>query len=97
MTTNSESGCREKTKANDLVTPNGDGKNDFWIIHESSYIKGCTVIVFNRWGQKVFESVNYSNDWDCTFKGKPLPDGAYYYVIECDGQMLKRGSLTILK
>jgi len=97
VTTNSESGCREKTKANDLVTPNGDGKNDFWIIHESSYIKGCTVIVFNRWGQKVFESVNYSNDWDCTFKGKPLPDGAYYYVIECDGQMLKRGSLTILK
>ena len=47
---------------NDLITPNGDGKNDYWIIHEPSFIRGCTVMVLNRWGQKVFESKNYENN-----------------------------------
>ncbi len=38
----------------------------------------------NRQGVKVFESNDYANDWDGTLNGTPLPDGDYYYIIQCD-------------
>ncbi|MFT7612126.1 MAG: gliding motility-associated-like protein, partial [Parvicellaceae bacterium] len=50
-----------------------------------------------RWGQHVFSSKNYNNDWDGTFNGEPLPDGSYYYVIQCDGSVKEKGALTILR
>jgi gliding motility-associated-like protein len=40
------------------------------------------VNVYNRWGGLVYHSDNYLNDWGGTYKGSPLPDGTYYYVIE---------------
>ena len=42
----------------------------------------CRVRIFNRYGQKVFESNGYSMPWNGTMNGKPLPFGTYYYVIE---------------
>ncbi|MBL4592881.1 MAG: gliding motility-associated C-terminal domain-containing protein [Flavobacteriales bacterium] len=77
------------------ITPNGDGKNDTWTIKG---LKGKgTVIVFNRWGQKVFESTGYNNDWGGTSNGNILPDGDYYYVINCDDGNDYKGPLTILR
>jgi gliding motility-associated-like protein len=91
------SGCIDNVVVSDLISPNGDGKNDFWIIHETSYIIGCTVYVYNRWGQKVFEAENYDNTWGGTSQsGEKLPDGAYYYVIECDGELKYKGDISIL-
>ncbi len=66
-------------------TPNGDGINDKWVVYEQSFCfkpGGATVNVFNRYGSKVFESTNYTNTWDGTYKGKPVPDGTYYAVVE---------------
>ena len=40
------------------------------------------LMVFDRWGQSVFKSVGYEQPWDGNYKGKYLPTGAYYYVIE---------------
>jgi gliding motility-associated-like protein len=91
------SGCLDNVVVSDLLSPNGDGKNDFWVIHEPSYIAGCNVLVFNRWGQKVFESKNYDNTWGGTYNNEVLPDGSYYYIIECDGEIKYKGALTILK
>jgi len=45
-----------------LLTPNGDGKNDAWFIANIGKIDGCSVFVFNRWGVKLFETTNYNND-----------------------------------
>lgn len=95
--TDASSGCNTSVVVNDLLSPNGDGKNDFWIIHEPAYIVGCDVLVYNRWGQKVFESHNYDNTWDGTYNGDPLPDGSYYYVIQCNGEVTHKGALTILR
>jgi gliding motility-associated-like protein len=66
-------------------TPNGDEFNETWVIrHAVEYGDKISVQVFNRWGEKVFESKGYGgeNEWDGTRNGKPLPVGAYYYIIE---------------
>ncbi len=80
-------------------TPNGDGKNDTWKI---SFIEGYASViveVYNRWGQKVFESVGYSQEWDGNFEGAPLPSAVYYYVIDLngDGEEVFTGPLTLMR
>ena len=82
-------------------TPNGDGINDKWLITDGSCLSSATVQVFNRYGSSVFESTDYRNTWDGTFKGKPLPDGTYYFIIRY--QLINsrvetlKGNLTILR
>ncbi len=68
-----------------VVTPNGDGKNDFLIIHclDDFSNKSNILEVYSRWGQIVYKRNNYQNDWDCkTPEGYDLSEGAYYYVIQ---------------
>jgi gliding motility-associated-like protein len=68
---------------NNAFTPNGDGINDRWSIYRQyDCLSKVRLTVFNRYGAKVFESVDYRNDWDGTYKGKPVPDGTYYAVID---------------
>ncbi|HAR19272.1 MAG TPA: hypothetical protein DCR46_01305, partial [Cytophagales bacterium] len=69
-----------------VFTPNGDGQNDVLYFTNLHLYKGAELHVFNRWGNKVFESKNYSNDWD----GGGLPAGTYYYILD-----LKDGSKPI--
>jgi gliding motility-associated-like protein len=62
-------------------SPNGDGIHDRWEIKYLESYPGATVEIFNRYGQQVYYSVGYSAGWDGNFKGKPLPAGTYYYLI----------------
>ena len=59
-------------------TPNGDGANDTWYMQYIDRYPDCNVKVFSRWGQPVFASTGYKNNWD----GDGLPAATYYYVIE---------------
>ncbi|MFT3908653.1 MAG: gliding motility-associated C-terminal domain-containing protein [Ferruginibacter sp.] len=69
--------------ARNAFTPNGDGVNDTWNVYDSySCLANVTVSVFNRYGSKVFESTDYRNNWYGKYKGKELPDGTYYAIIE---------------
>lgn len=81
-------------KPMEAFTPNGDGFNDKWLVTTGNCLKYAWAQVFNRYGSRVFESKDYKNDWDGTYKGKPLPDGTYYYVIKFE---LINGSVTELK
>ena len=63
-----------------VFTPNGDGINDKWEIKYLESYPGCTVQIYNSYGQLVFESIGYK-PWDGSFKGKQLPAGTYYYII----------------
>lgn len=82
-------------------TPNGDGFYDKWVLTQGSCTKNIAVQVYNRYGSKVFESQNYNNDWDGTYKGKPVPDGTYYYTITftmTDGNVrVVKGNVAILR
>lgn len=75
-----------------VFTPNGDGKNDSFVI--DSKLLGAYVEVFNRWGKKVYEQYNYQNDWN----GGKNPPGIYYYNIvdQCTGVPFK-GWVQIVK
>ncbi len=85
-------------------TPNGDGINDRWVVYDQAFClkpNGVSVNVFNRYGSKVFESKNYTNTWDGTYKGKPIPDGTYFAVVEfqlLDGsRKTVRNDVTVLR
>ncbi|WP_282135605.1 MopE-related protein [Seonamhaeicola maritimus] len=66
-------------------SPNGDGTNDTWMIENITAYPRNNIKVFNRWGNKVYESNNYQNNWNGESKeggsGK-LPVGPYLYIIE---------------
>lgn len=81
-----------------LFSPNGDNVNDYFEVKNIDLYPDCEVIVYNRLGSKVFEQKGYTNDWDGTFEGKPLPDATYYYVIKCDGtEKVYKGPISILR
>jgi gliding motility-associated-like protein len=79
-------------------TPNGDGRDDTWQIDRIGNFSDNRVIVFNRWGSKIFETNHYQrgNEWDGTIKGSPAPFGTYYYVITLGNGKSYTGPLTIL-
>lgn len=65
-------------------SPNGDNKNDLFLIHGIEAYPLNLLTVFNRWGNKVYEKENYANDWDgtSTVTGEKLPDGTYFVILE---------------
>lgn len=81
-----------------LFTPNGDGYNDNWYIQNIERYTDSEVIVYNVYGQEVYNQKNYMNDWKGTYNGTPLPDGTYYYVLKFSkDEKVYSGSLDILK
>ncbi len=82
-------------------SPNGDGTNDEFTVYGSG-LKTVTMRVFNRWGEKVFDSGdNQWASWDGTYKGVLQPPAVYTYVVELvylDGKKkIKDGSLTLIR
>ncbi|MCT4615093.1 MAG: Ig-like domain-containing protein [Marinifilaceae bacterium] len=71
-------------------SPNGDGSNDTFVIKGIKDFPGNHIMIFNRWGSKVFETDDYQNDWDGrtnapgVIGSKQLPEGTYYYIVELD-------------
>ncbi len=82
-----------------LISPNGDGINDVWNIFNVETYPGTSVMIFNRWGSKVWESSDYQNDWNGTAEnGNELPDGTYFYVIQVGGSdRVFKGDVNILR
>ncbi|QCK14916.1 FG-GAP-like repeat-containing protein [Mangrovivirga cuniculi] len=85
-------------KANKILSPNGDGINDTWVIQSIDQFPGCGVKIFDELGRILFEANPYNNDWDGTFNGDYLEKGAYYYVIQCDDENIGgSGSIVIVR
>lgn len=81
-----------------VFSPNNDGMNDkFTIVGE--FVENYTILIFNRWGQQIFESSDIDLPWD----GGDAPSGTYFYVIEYDDpcqnaeKQLKKGTLTLFR
>jgi gliding motility-associated-like protein len=85
--------------AANYISPNGDGKNDYWKIPNVELYDDFSLTVFNEHGQTVyFKSDNYDNTFDGKYNGDPLPTGSYYYVFTNpkSGKTFK-GLITIVK
>ena len=92
-------------KVPNIITPNGDGINDYFKIvlkgsNEDYYLSfpNSTLLIYNRWGKKIYESNNYQNDWN----GNGAADGVYYWTLELndgenngDGTQMQ-GTVTIM-
>ena len=87
-----------------FLSPNGDGRNDIWVIDELlERFPDNTVVIYNRWGTEVYKASPYMNDWN----GKPnvsyslgtdrLPSGTYFYILDLygTGAKIKSGYIEI--
>lgn len=89
-----------------MVSPNGDGKNDIFLIDNINSYPNNKVEIYNRWGAKVFDTKNYDStgnvfrgysDGRVTMKkGEKLPSGTYFYIINYEYQDAQ-GTRTIKK
>ena len=67
-------------------SPNGDGINDVYKAKKGfKSIVEFRAIIFNRWGQKLFEWTDPNEGWDGTFNGKPVAQGVYYVNVKAKG------------
>jgi gliding motility-associated-like protein len=84
-----------------VITPDGNGENDTWIVDHIERYPNAKVRVINRWGEEVFLSQNYTNadGWKgVNKKGDILPEGTYYYIITLDGDgKVYRRAVTLLR
>jgi gliding motility-associated-like protein len=89
---------RPRLRIPNAISPNGDGENDTWQIDYLGDYAANHVLVFNRWGNKVFETSGYSrtNEWHGTVGGQPAPVGTYYYVITLGNGRSYSGPLTVV-
>jgi gliding motility-associated-like protein len=81
-----------------VFSPNGDGKNETWLIAEAANLPECVMNIYDGRGMKIFEQKGYpSQGWDGTYNGKKVPEGTYYYVFSCNGSKPKTGSVLIVR
>lgn len=81
-------------------SPNGDGHNDQFKAYGNN-IKEMKMMIFNQWGQKIFETTNVNTGWDGSFGGKPQPSGVYMYtcrlVLDTGETIDKKGSINLVR
>jgi gliding motility-associated-like protein len=82
-------------------TPNGDGVNDVFQIRTTSTLKHVQLLIFNRWGNKIFESNDITKGWNGMYKGILAPEDAcgYYFYAECENGavIVRKGNVTVIK
>jgi gliding motility-associated-like protein len=77
-----------------VITPDGDGKNDYFRINEMP--GKVELIIFNRWGNVEYSNKNYLNDWDGrNTSGMEVPADTYFYILKFDKYLTRKGSLLI--
>ncbi|MBL4593015.1 MAG: gliding motility-associated C-terminal domain-containing protein, partial [Flavobacteriales bacterium] len=69
--------------APNVITPNGDGENDFLVFEGLEHHPGSSLMVFNRWGNKIYENDNYKNDWS----PRNISSGTYFYILTPGGAL----------
>jgi gliding motility-associated-like protein len=81
-----------------LITPNEDKLNDFFLVKDVdgfNLLPGADFEVYNRWGENIYKSDNYSNNWNAN----NVSDGIYYYILRqgCDNHQGQKGWLQIIR
>ena len=81
-------------------SPNNDNNNDVLFVRGNA-IKELEFAVYDRWGEKVFETIDPANGWDGTFKGKDVTPGVFVYYMRAvcfgEGTFIKKGNITVIR
>jgi gliding motility-associated-like protein len=87
-----------------IFSPNGTGpkaNNEFRVFGKEVCVIDFNLVVYDRWGEKVFESTSIQNAWDGFYKGRPAQEGNYVYDLNIqlydDSILHKSGSLTLVR
>jgi gliding motility-associated-like protein len=84
--------------ATNILSPNGDGKNDGWVVQDINLYPNNVVTIYDRGGRVVYTKKGYGNDWKGTVNNATLAQGTYFYTIQLDPLLpVIRGYITILK
>jgi gliding motility-associated-like protein len=81
-------------------SPNGDGNNDQWILPGISLYPDALVQIYNRWGQKIFETKDYANNpWRGFYQDRLQNDGVYVYIIQLNNaeKEVLKGTVNLVK
>lgn len=85
-------------KIPNVITPNGDGFNDQWILPNSYSNKtDVSVIIYRESGEEVLNVQNYRNDWPTSAVAFPTQNMVFYYVIKNATETLKQGTITVIR
>lgn len=79
-----------------LITPNMDGKNDYFILKKSDDNSRMDLIIFDRRGVQVYRNPNYNNTWNgVDYNGNPLPDDTYFYILNSNNGIPASGYIVV--
>ena len=88
----------ELISGTNILTPNGDGKNDYLVIRNIDMYPNNEIKIFDVAGRIVYSKKSYDNNWDGTFSGSPLAKGTYYYIIDFgNGKAKRKGFVSIVR
>jgi len=112
LTVNSEVGCGSSSSSAIIkvykdvfvpsaFTPNNDGKNDLFRVAAADNYKRFKLLVYNRWGQVIFETTDINKGWDGKFKDLQLASDVYVYYLELvsasNKKITKKGTITLIR
>ena len=81
-----------------VVTPNGDGANDQWVLPNSYSNKAdVSVIIYNTNGEELFNQTNYQNNWPSSTMTFLKQNMVFYYIIKDANETLKQGTITVIR
>jgi gliding motility-associated-like protein len=79
-----------------LITPNMDGRNDYFVLKGLTSLGKTELRIFDRRGAEVYKNMNYDNEWNgVDYNNKPLPDDTYFYIIKAQNHKALRGYIVI--
>ncbi len=83
-------------------SPNNDGHNDLFILHGfENCVTAFSFVIFDRWGEKVFETENPATSWDGVYKGKTLNSAVFVYYINATlnsgEKVTKKGNISLIR
>ncbi len=85
----------------DVITPNGDGHNDEWIIRNIDIYPEAEVLIYSRWGRLVYRTKNISeNPWNGQYRGSEdlMPTDSYHYILHLnDGSRPRSGVISVIR
>jgi gliding motility-associated-like protein len=84
------------TKIQTLITPNMDGRNDYFELKGLESMGRTELLIFDRRGAQVFKNVDYDNRWNgVDYNGNPLHDDTYFYVLKTENGRIVNGFIVI--
>lgn len=95
---NAPENCDLPVQLNNVITPNGDGKNDRLVFRCLEHFPDNLLRIYDRAGRMVYNTKGYQNDWSGEQNGRALNEDTYYYVLEAEKNLGRiKGFISIIR